>query len=334
MSEKMKDLVFVFIMLFLVVTGTFAATYLYSADEVSYDNSNSNLTSNNIQNALDELYTKCNSSTTSLPNNHTCTEKTNIKCKRATSLHTESCLNSYCQSAGYSLNGTITYGNESTIAGVLSVGDAFDCDVNGDGVYDAATERFYYISDYFDTEREIFLDNIAVLLFYSNTTNGVPSMQNVAYNSSNESWHGPVTAIQHLPTTTQWGNISLYKETRQLLSEKSKRSTSSQSLSTFSYTGYSARFLANQEYTRNTNDFHSLMANTGFLDSYTFFLERTLYSRNVSTDGYWFETPYSGNDLGAYSINAYDRTNGIISSVNTPNGVRPAIDVPKSQILY
>ena len=41
---------------------------------------------------------------------------------------------------------TITYGKLGT-QGILSSGDAFDCDVNGDGIYDATTERFYYVTD-------------------------------------------------------------------------------------------------------------------------------------------------------------------------------------------
>ena len=72
-------------------------------------------------------------------------------CQRATVLHTEKCLGSYCSGMGYKPNGsmgssTITYGSLGT-ASVLTSGDAFDCDVNGDGIYDAETERFYYVTD-------------------------------------------------------------------------------------------------------------------------------------------------------------------------------------------
>ena len=38
----------------------------------------------------------------------------------------------YCQADGYSLNSEIEYGSLGT-EGTLSSGDAFDCDVNGDG---------------------------------------------------------------------------------------------------------------------------------------------------------------------------------------------------------
>ena len=60
-------------------------------------------------------------------------------------LHTEECTqtSNYCYAAGYvegNKGTTITYGNENVTEGVLTSGDAFDCDVNGDGkikMYDA-----------------------------------------------------------------------------------------------------------------------------------------------------------------------------------------------------
>ena len=67
-------------------------------------------------------------------------------CKRATSLHTEECLGVYCSGMGYKLDGskgttTITYGSLE-LSGTLTTGDTFDCDVNGDGVYNSETEIF------------------------------------------------------------------------------------------------------------------------------------------------------------------------------------------------
>ena len=61
------------------------------------------------------------------------------KCKRTTVLHTEVCTQTstseYFSEAGYT-NGnkgtTITYGQIGT-KGTLGIGDAFDCDVDGDG---------------------------------------------------------------------------------------------------------------------------------------------------------------------------------------------------------
>ena len=84
-------------------------------------------------------------------------------CKRATTLHRETCdrteTNLYCRVDGYAQGSTIEYGNLGT-TGSLATGDAFDCDVNGDGTYDSSTERFYYVTD--------MNNDIALLIFYNN----------------------------------------------------------------------------------------------------------------------------------------------------------------------
>ena len=84
-------------------------------------------------------------------------------CKRATTLHTEECNNGRCVSDGYGVNGsmgtaTITYGNLGT-EGTLTSGDAFDCDVNGDGVYDSATEKCDYVAVIDNTSLNIEVNN-------------------------------------------------------------------------------------------------------------------------------------------------------------------------------
>lgn len=95
-------------------------------------------------------------------------------CRRATSLHTETCnergnsgsgfSDYYCMGDGYLTPSSddyrnynidsslyknttqIIYGNCGNI-GQLHFGDAFTCDVNGDGEFDEDLERFYYISN-------------------------------------------------------------------------------------------------------------------------------------------------------------------------------------------
>ena len=341
MNFKLKDLLFFGIIIFLVVTGINAATYLYSADEVSYDNSNSSLVSTDVQSALDELYTKCNNSTTNLPSNHACIQKNIIKCKRATALHTEICTSSStsynCGGAGYALNDTIIYGNTTTIEGVLTVGDAFDCDVNGDGTFDATTERFYYVSDYYDTDRRKFNDKVAVLIYYSNTDDGVASTSSVAYDSSNENWHGPVTAINELPTTTQWSNISLYKSTRQILTRHNATETNGGTLPTnFNYSGYAARLITYQELLYGCYFFKTIMDTDGGLDNCYFLFEKTKYANSsLSTTGSWMESPKDSYSSLVYF--SYSNTRGV-SSISSNNvngtGIRPVIEVLKSEILY
>mgnify|MGYP005933352381 FL=1 len=106
------------------------------------------------------------------------TPEKKVICKRATTLHTEECTQKeakyFCSGAGYTESGikgttTITYGNLGT-GGTLSSGDAFDCDVNGDGVYDSKTERFYYVSDYYNTSTKSFESDTAVLIYYNNVS--------------------------------------------------------------------------------------------------------------------------------------------------------------------
>ena len=135
-------------------------------------------------------------------------------CKRATTLHTEICnqTNStyYCSGAGYTTGSTVAYGNLGT-TGVLTSGDAFDCDVNGDGVYDPETERFYYVSGKDGDNNSDYL----ALIYYNNVSDGAPNNTTTyAYNADSSKYLGPGTAIKQLPTTKQWSNISLSNRVR------------------------------------------------------------------------------------------------------------------------
>ena len=75
-----------------------------------------------------------------------------IVCMKAKSgtLHTETCSSGGgCLEHGYSTGDTITYGNIPG-NGNPAVGDAYDCDVNNDGVYNPTTERFYFVRKVFN----------------------------------------------------------------------------------------------------------------------------------------------------------------------------------------
>ena len=113
------------------------------------------------------------------------------KCQRAKTLHSITCTSSstegYCK-AGRRKD-SITFGQIGT-SGKLASGDAFDCDVNGDGIFNDATERFYYVSD---------LNSSTAILIYYTYTNRYP------YNAqTSNSYSGPITAVGALPTTTKW----------------------------------------------------------------------------------------------------------------------------------
>ena len=164
-------------------------------------------------------------------------ERTVAICKRATELHTEECNRNSdgCYNAGYYVGGTqntstITYGKLGIKGTTPESGDAFDCDVNGDGKYDSETERFYYISDMYDTKTKQFNSNYAGLVYYNNTSvdssgkvrpdSSSSSYVSYYYGSANENWHGPEIAIKNLPAISVWDNVSLFSTNRTILNEQ------------------------------------------------------------------------------------------------------------------
>ena len=268
------------------------------------------------------------------------TPEKKVICKRATTLHTEECTQTdttYCSGTGYKQDEKITYGNLGT-RGTLTSGDAFDCDVNGDGVYDPNTERFYYVSDYYNTSTKSFESDTAVLLYYNNVSAGSSSNSTTyAYDSSGENWHGPRTAITELPTTSQWSNVSLKSTTRSILNENGGNTTSGGTLpSNFSYAGYAARFLTIQEVRKATGNNNIPTWNSGELDSFTYLLENTKFSSNSNVAyALWLENARSDNFEPVWFIYSKYRyvSNGTASNINDL-GVRPAIEVSKTNIEY
>ena len=269
-----------------------------------------------------------------------------IICKRATTLHTEECTQTDatkdCSGAGYTESGsketsTITYGNLGT-SGTLTTGDAFDCDVNGDGTYNPSTERFYYVSDYYNTSTKSFENDTAVLLYYNNVRFGNPNEKSLyAYDSSGENFYGPRTAIQELPTTTQWSNISLKNITRSILNENGGNTTSGGTLpSNFNYSGYSARLLTIQELRQGIGISNIPTWQLGELDKFIYLLENTKFSNNNNAAwGLWLENGRSGTSTNAWYVHGNSRLVSHYSvSFAGGFGVRPAIEVSKTNIEY
>ena len=262
---------------------------------------------------------------------------TTAMCKRATTLHKEVCDNSdatgYCQADGYALNSEIEYGSLGT-KGTLTSGDAFDCDVNGDGTYDPTTERFYYVSDV--TNGITTDNNTAVLIYYNNVSGGVASNSTTyTYDSTNENWHGPQTAVKQLPTTSQW-KTTLSNTKRQITTETGATSTAGGTLSEFSYEGYAARLLTAQEVSAGC-EFTIGGQTTGKLSKKCkYLMENTKYSSSsLGTSGEWLESPYSSSSDLACNVSASDRrVGGSTLYFNSYYGVRPAIEVAKTDIDY
>ena len=218
-------------------------------------------------------------------------------CKRATALHSNRTVGSY--------------GNLGTKGNSMGSGDAFDCDVNGDGTYDASTERFYYVAP-LDTN-----SSYAVLVYYNNVSEGTPNITaTFAYEanlSSGVSSSGPVTGKLQLPTTAQWKNVSLSSTTRNIKDE-----TGAVKVSNFSYAGYAARFLTYQEL---------IYACQGSL------LDNCLYFKENIFNNYWLE-----NISSTYTTYTWRIMSTGLNTTNAfevgSNGVRPVIEVPMSKIDY
>ena len=254
-----------------------------------------------------------------------------VICKRATTLHTEECTH-FCSDVGYTVSGskgttTITYGNLGT-KGTLASGDAFDCDVNGDETYDPVAERFYYVTDMNDTT--------AVLIYYNNVSKGKPSNSTTyAYDASGQNWHGPKTAIEELPSASEWKNVSLISSVRAITNENGTNTTTGGTLpSNFSYSGYAARLLTAQEINKACN-ITVRSSTTGELDTCNYLMENTIYSSSVLTYGYWIENARSNYSEFVWRVSGNRRyVCGDTVTNAVDYGVRPAIEVSKSNIDY
>ena len=263
-------------------------------------------------------------------------------CKRATVLHTEVCnqtsTSQYCSGSGYEKGDVITYGNLGT-NGVLTSGDAFDCDVNGDGVYNSKTERFYYVSGK-DGDNS---SDYATLIYYSNVSEGIPdNTKTYAWSSkddymeaggteSNYGSKGPITAIKQLPTTTQWKNVKLSNSTRNITDEKDNIKAND-----FSYAGYAARMLTYKEAYIGCYDGKIYIDSLGGLEKKCkYIMENTKFSNNSNgTHGSWLESPYLDNNHIHRILVTARGISGHVSTDIYNSGVRPAIEVEKSKINY
>lgn len=258
----------------------------------------------------------------------------NSLCQRATTLHSKTCSSqsTYACKTTVGLGNVIRYGNLGT-SGQLTSGDAFDCDVNGDGVYDSETERFYYVTD-LESDK-----NIAVLIYYSNTRNA--SLNSSTVNIDNTSTttyggdtpNGPTFAIGQLPYVEAWPNVQLTNIKRTIKNELGENIIEFYYRTSGAPEQYflrAARLLTYQEVISACGV--GTPTSTGYLDKCEYLLENSYYDINDGT-GYWLETYSSKNDNYVNFI--YTGTRSISNNyATTKNGVRPVIEVPKSDISY
>lgn len=237
------------------------------------------------------------------------------KCQRAKTLHSITCTSSstegYCK-AGRRKD-SITFGQIGT-SGKLASGDAFDCDVNGDGTYDPATERFYYVTDLNSTT--------AILIFYTNTNSAGERSGGTRppYNSSSINYDGPVTAASVLPTKTAWPKATLYNNPAQIYNFDGGTTveySGTHTLPKYKYTT-AARLLTYQEFLK---------------------LPSAIFWEDLGGQNFpsclWLNTPYPTSPQ-VYAIYAPYKLNiGVYPSAPTNScGVRPVIEVKKEDMLY
>lgn len=269
-----------------------------------------------------------------------------IICKRASvsTLHKEVCnyntdhtIRDYCKGfGGYSPGENIIYGNVA-VYGSFRSGDAFDCDVNGDGNYDYVKERFYYVTD---------LDSdTAVMIFYTNTE-GSSLGNGYSFGTSygSNTYSGPTDAKKYLPTTSQWPNVSLKNNVRAIttpndLSYIMVRTDKKNLPTNFSYAGYSARLITYQELLRACSQDDTILNYELGLGNCQYLVENSVYSSNNKMRGYWIENPYPScyNRWEAMSVDGGGSGWGVkVSSTNGSYtlGVRPVIEVPKKNISF
>ena len=289
-------------------------------------------------------------------------------CKRATSLHTETCYDQAeanvatgaCAEYGYydgtnpdpsiyenPKGSTITYGRLGT-QGSLTTGDAYDCDVNGDGEYDEETERFYYVSDLYKSGsyNNATLDsNYAVLIYYNSYDGeyGEPS----AYHGTkygDDDYHGPTGVLaSSLPTTAQWNNVSLSDTSRTIYNENGTTVSNSHPLPgadanhpKFSYAGYAARLITYHELYNGCYDgTHALNTQHLGLARCEFLFENTSFSGSSNVLDSWVETPTETNWIDyeneVFMIANYRRLISFVPDYDEP-GVHPAIEVAKTDM--
>ena len=234
-----------------------------------------------------------------------------IVCKNAKSgtLHTATCSSSTACGASVNSNNeslfnvgdTITYG---TIPGANSPlpGDAYDCDVNGDDIWNPATERFYFIREYTDSN---YTYNNVVLVHYTNF-----DKDGQTDNSTSREIYTYDAGKTYLPSTT-FPNQSLLNP--------SDPWTNS---AIISFDGKKSRYITKEDLIAACGPI--TYDTFGYLDSCIYFMENSRYeSANTGRSGIVVE-----KDSDSYY--RIDTRESRLSKVNSSssNSVRPVIEIP------
>jgi hypothetical protein len=246
-------------------------------------------------------------------------------CLAARTLHTETCTATSDSTGQTSCAGTnmsnqdITFGKLHVSGQPYKVGEAFDCDINGDYTYDPVTERFYVLKS--DASAEI-----VTLIYYSNYGHNGPvklhSEGVVPYHAGNATVLGPATAAGFLPRKNVW-LIGSTLNTRDIYNSNGDK------ILTFDYGSYAARFPSYSEIRSacpigDDVSVGSLSSN----NQCNFLLENTNYINNQYAYGYWLETPSTDLYSNVWTVNGSKMSLAKNRAANTTDiGVRPVIEI-------
>lgn len=271
-------------------------------------------------------------------------DKDFILCKRAKTLKTEECTNydygGQCYYAGYYSEGsmgtsTITFGNLGT-PGKLNTGDAFICDVNKDREWDEDNERFYYVTDYYDTINNKFDETVATMIYDANMTNGVRDITTFnAYSATDSALEGPTEGVKHLPKTTSWSKTKLKNSKRQIRTIEGKTQVDGHNLPVFDYGNSAARLLTWQEINRACNLTNENLSEWSIWPQKCEYMFSNLAYSNRNNRAFSFFTETTASSTEVWMVYSFSRRMfEIEANDGNTRGIRPVIDVPKERIIY
>lgn len=258
----------------------------------------------------------------------------NPTCIRARDLHKVTCSNRSasggCQKDGHILGQDFTFGNYGT-SGILTPGDAFDCDIDNDNRYEPDTERFYYMHEN---------NYYATLMYYSNVINGEPVSAGAETQAAQ---YDPYDDPQNNgPSGTFIGHLPAFKRVNELPGGYTawvKDETGKKYSKWWWYTSHNSRLPRVSDFTEACNkSFDELLAKDDrshdgvIYQNCPYLLEGTQYSR--SDEGvYALENFSSTNSQNIFYVSGWARAFG--SAAASGNyAIRPVIDLYKSQISY
>lgn len=236
-------------------------------------------------------------------------------CKAATKLHTND-------------SGSVTYGTLPN--GTIKAGDAFDCDVNGNNVFEEEFERFYYLAP----ENGEVTSTRYVLIYSSNTALFGSIVLKTTDKTSSYSagvienvQAAPKTAVKSLPTKDMWNNTSLLAPGKVNITDESKVVVK---VPNYDYSNTLTRFprLTEMMSVINKNTISDL-TNNNSLSAYSFLFE------NLGTiKGYWFEEVASSSKTEGWVVDNTKKSVSKVSTGSTNYGTRPVIVVEKENVYF